>query len=111
MPVTFDPAIPPVFLPGIKHGICHRSPPTISLCEAVLQAIHARARRGAHAGYCQLALGSAWILSKHCKTAETLKQQDAEIYFWDESGFRGPRSTGKMPQTDDAHEGRGLPRD
>jgi hypothetical protein len=47
----FDLAIPAVFLPGIKHGICHRSPPTISLCQAVSQAVHARARCGAHAGY------------------------------------------------------------
>jgi hypothetical protein len=46
-----DPTIRIAFLPGIKHGICHRSPPTISSCQAVLQANLTMARWGPHAGY------------------------------------------------------------
>jgi hypothetical protein len=49
----FDPTIRIAFLPAIKHGICHRSPPTISSCQAVSQANLAMARWGPHAGYVQ----------------------------------------------------------
>src|SRR6266487_2352733 len=46
-----DTTIRVAFLPGIKHGICHRSPPTISSCQAVSQANLTMARWGPHAGY------------------------------------------------------------
>ena len=47
-----DTTIGIAFLPGIKHGICHRLHlPTISSCQAVSQINRATARWGPHAGY------------------------------------------------------------
>jgi hypothetical protein len=40
-------------MPGIKHGIRHGSPPTISSCQAVSQIGRALTRWGPLTGYCQ----------------------------------------------------------
>src|SRR5713226_6816912 len=46
-----DTTIRVAFMPGIKHGICHRSPPTISSCHVVSQANLAMARWVPLTGY------------------------------------------------------------